>query len=110
MINFVFFRALGEFPSAIREALRAGRRVYREMTERVIIVRALSDCTNTTSNDERFGSNAADGIVEGLFQACSFWVFVASATRGRASHVAERCAQGIGTSLAAAKSQGWKTE
>ena len=38
------------------------------------------------------------------------WVCVASDTRRRASHVAEKCVQRIGTSMAAAKSQGWKTE
>ena len=42
LINFVFFRALSEFLSPIREAFRAGLRcVHRELTERVIIVIAI---------------------------------------------------------------------
>ena len=149
-------RVLSEFPPLSTEALRASLRcVFRELTERVTIVRELLRCVSreltervtivrellrcvsrelidrTSDHCQRiamcttdtpcpcsfiawtlgqffsfklFASlSRSDGIVARLFQACSFWVFVASATRRRASHVEERCVQGIRTSLAAAK-------
>ena len=117
---------MSEFPPLSREAFRASLRcVFRELTERVIIVRELL-CAQQTHHrrlafffhsnslqvfqDPLRCSNSADGIVARLLQACSFWLFVTSATRRRGSHVAERCVQGIGTSLTTAKSQGWKNE
>ena len=102
-------RELSERVIIVRASLRF---VWGKMTERVIIVchrhcpiapmfrlpmMVHSDYLQVFQ-DPLCCSNSADGTVEGLLQACSFWVFVAkkmSFSRGR-----KMCAMRVGTCLA----------